>query len=121
MLKNDFLYFSFQKMSIFNKNKEWKDSGGDLHRLDGPAIEYESGDVEWWVHGKLHRIGGGPAIEWGDKTKMWYINDKLHKMNGPAVKYANGDKEWWVDGELHRIGGPAIEYVDGNKMVVLSW
>jgi hypothetical protein len=25
---------------------------GLLHRLDGPAVEYSDGDLEWWVNGK---------------------------------------------------------------------
>lgn len=27
------------------------DSDGDLHRLDGPAVEYADGTKEYWVHG----------------------------------------------------------------------
>ena len=25
---------------------------GKLHRLDGPAIEYTNGDVEYWINGE---------------------------------------------------------------------
>ena len=56
--------------------KEYKNKQGQLHRTDGPAIEYDNG------------------------TKEWYINGKLHRTDGPAIEYDNGSKEWWVNGEL---------------------
>jgi hypothetical protein len=45
-----------------------------------------------------HRIDG-PAIEWADGDKEWYVDDKLHRLDGPAIEYANGDKYWYVDGK----------------------
>lgn len=33
----------------------------------------------------------------------------LHSEDGPALEYVNGQKEWWVDGRLHRLDGPAIK------------
>lgn len=41
-----------------------------LHREDGPATEYPNGDKEWYLNGKLHREDG-PAID-GEKHKYWY-------------------------------------------------
>ena len=38
-----------------------------------------------------------------------------HRLNGPAVEYADGSKCWYVDGKLHRTDGPAAEYADGSK------
>jgi hypothetical protein len=38
----------------------------------------------------------------------------LHRVDGPAVEYSDGDKEWYLDGKLHRVDGPAIEYSDGD-------
>jgi hypothetical protein len=48
-----------------------------LHRLDGPAVEYTNGDKEWWVDGRCHRIDG-PAIEWADGDKAWYIDSVFY-------------------------------------------
>ena len=48
----------------------------NLHREDGPAIEYINGDREWWLNGKLHR------------------------EDGPAIEFANGDKKWFLEGKL---------------------
>jgi hypothetical protein len=66
-----------------------------LHREDGPAAEFTDGLKEWWLNGKLHRVDG-PAIE-ADKFKKWYVNGKLHRVDGPAQEYSNGDRRWWID------------------------
>jgi hypothetical protein len=36
-----------------NGDHEWY-LNGQLHRPDGPAIEYRGGGRQWWVHGRLH-------------------------------------------------------------------
>ena len=56
------------------------DSFKDLHRLDGPAVEYAKGDRSWYVDDKRHRVDG-PAIDWSE------------------VGLEGGGKDWWVDGE----------------------
>lgn len=47
--------------------------------------------------GQLHRTNG-PAIEWDSGSKSWYQNGILHRTNGPAIEYTNGYMEWWLDG-----------------------
>ena len=42
-----------------------------LHREDGPAIQYISGEKAWYKKGKLHREDG-PAVEWARGDKEWY-------------------------------------------------
>lgn len=44
-----------------------------VHREDGPAIEFASGDRSWALNGKRHREDG-PAVEWANGTKSWYLN-----------------------------------------------
>lgn len=46
---------------------------GELHREDGPAIEYANGDKYWYKNGQFHREDG-PAIEYADGNKFWYKN-----------------------------------------------
>ena len=46
----------------------------------------------------LHREDG-PAIEYADGTKHWFIDGKRHREDGPAVECANGDKEWYLHGK----------------------
>jgi len=54
----------------------WKNSGGQRHRLHGPAVECINGSKSWWVNGKLHRIDG-PAVECINGSKSWYVNGRL--------------------------------------------
>lgn len=34
--------------------KFWTNDEGQFHRLDGPAIEYADGSKEWWIDGILY-------------------------------------------------------------------
>ena len=52
----------------------YHNSAGQLHRDDGPAVEYITGSKEWWQHGELHRVDG-PAIEWCNGSVEWWLND----------------------------------------------
>ena len=47
---------------------------------------------------QLHRTDG-PAIEYADGYKAWYQNGLRHRTDGPAVEYSDGDKEWYINGE----------------------
>lgn len=47
-------------------NKIWKNKKSELHREDGPAVEFSNG------------------------TKMWIINNEFHRTEGPAVIHNNG-------------------------------
>jgi hypothetical protein len=40
----------------------WRNSAGQLHRLDGPAMEFMGGNSYWYHMGLMHRIGG-PAVK----------------------------------------------------------
>lgn len=75
----------------------YHNAGGLFHRLDGPAMEYHNGDKVWYVNGRLHREDG-PAREYVHGSKQWWFNDKPHRLDGPAFEFHNGDKEWWVNG-----------------------
>ena len=77
-------------------------------------VEYAYGSKEWFLNGELHRTDG-PAMEWPNGDKRWFLNGERHRTDGPAVEYANGYKAWYLNGELHRTDGPAIEYSDGSK------
>jgi hypothetical protein len=79
-----------------NKNIRWYNDKEELHRLDGPAFEWPNGSKEWYVDGERHRLDG-PAVECADGSKSWYIDGKLHRLDGPAIECANGYKAWWVD------------------------
>jgi hypothetical protein len=71
---------------------------GQLHRVDGPAVEFINGDKEWFLNGQPHRVDG-PAIEWADGGKYWCLNGQLHRIDGPAFDDARGTKCWFLHGQ----------------------
>jgi hypothetical protein len=83
------------------KSEEWK-VNGEIHREDGPAIQfwYENGQKwieSWLLNGYLHREDGPVYQEWSKngqkKDEWWYLNDK---------EYSRGE---WVE-KLKEIGSP---------------
>jgi hypothetical protein len=60
-------------------DKIWRDTKGNFHRLNGPAFVHKNGDCSWYRHGQLHR-DDGPAVEWpSDGTEEWYKDGKPYK------------------------------------------
>jgi hypothetical protein len=80
------------------KTIRWYNEQGKHHREGGPAIEWANGAKSWWINGECHREDG-PACEWADGDKSWYINGQLHREDGPAVERADGTKFWYINGE----------------------
>jgi hypothetical protein len=86
------------------KNKIVKKDGNEfwflgrhLHRENGPAAIYANGDMEWWQHGKKHRLDG-PASDWPSSGyKAWWVNGKRHRENGPAIEHSCGERKWYID------------------------
>jgi hypothetical protein len=77
-------------------------------------IEIDSTGNKWyWLNDDLHREDG-PAVEWLDGSKAWFLHGKRHREDGPAIEYKTV-REWWINGECHREDGPAIERTNGVK------
>jgi hypothetical protein len=76
--------------------KEYKNELGQLHRTDGPAVEWNNGDKWWYINGKYHRTDG-PAIENDNGNKYWFIKGKFHREDGPAVEWSDGRKYWYLN------------------------
>ena len=74
----------------------------------------------WYRNGQLHREDG-PAVEWANGDKFWYRNGQLHREDGPAEEWADGDKFWYRNGQLHREDGPAVERPYGGQILVPEW
>jgi hypothetical protein len=82
--------------------EEYLDQTGSSHRSGGWAVKYFKGpyaqDEKWYIHGKLHRVGG-PAIHISERTmSYWYRNGFLHRLNAPAVVYKDGTKRYYEFG-----------------------
>lgn len=84
----------------------------NLHREDGPAIEWATGATEWLRYGSKHRLNG-PAVERPDGYKEWWCNGVKHNGNGlvETISYS----VWYKDGLIHKEDGPAITYKDGKE------
>lgn len=65
-------------------------------KTNNAKFEINDNGYKFWYN-NFHSADG-PAIEYDDGHKEWWINNKLHRTDGPAVEYANGNKEWWVSG-----------------------
>lgn len=77
-------------------------------------------NTRWYnLQDQLHHEEG-PAVEYSDGTKSWYINGQRHREEGPAIEYSDGSKEWWINGQRHREEGPAVEHSNGNKWWYLN-
>ena len=57
--------------------KVWYNERGQFHREDGPAVEYPDGSKQWYLNGKRHREDG-PAYEEANGTNEWWLNDKQY-------------------------------------------
>ncbi len=77
--------------------KYWcKGDKDNYHRINGPAVEYSDGGKRYFVDGEYHRIDG-PAFEDANGHKEWVVNGKLHRLDGPAIIYEFGKEVWYVD------------------------
>src|SRR5690606_6887315 len=89
------------------------------HREDGPAIEYTNGDKRWYIEEKElteEEFNARPKkTVRSDGTIEWRVNGQLHREDGPAVEDVNCNKYWYIKGKLHRENGPAIEDAYGYK------
>ena len=79
-------------------SRRYYNTNGELHRTDGPAVEYADGGKGWCQTGQLHRIDG-PAITRVNGHKEWWQNDLCHRTDGPAVEWNDSDEWWFINGE----------------------
>lgn len=94
--------------------KAWYNNDHQLHRIDGPAEEYADGDKYWWINGRLNREDG-PACEYGNGGYEWCKEGKRHRIGGPALQLSGSQSRvYYVEGKIHRDDGPAIEWTDGS-------
>jgi hypothetical protein len=91
---------SFMKINKFG-DKIWTTNDGVLHRLDGPAVEYNGGSETWWMDGFRHR-SDGPAVFFSNGHKEWHLRGILHREDGPAVIYPEGNKEWFINNVCYK-------------------
>ena len=79
------------KMKI-DENGRWCNTKGKLHREDGPALEFTDGSKTWYINGRLHRVDG-PAVEYADGFKCWFINGRQYSFEDWLNKLQISDEE----------------------------
>ena len=60
--------------------------------------EHENGHKYWYVGKELHREDG-PAVEYGNGNRYWYQHGVYHRVDGPAIRYKNGFQAWYLEGK----------------------
>ena len=78
-------------------SRRYYNGAGQVHRDEGPAVEYWDGAQEWYQNGRLHRTNG-PAAVYADGDKHWYQNGVRHRTDGPAIEWGDGTCEWYLQG-----------------------
>ena len=58
----------------------------------------------WYFNGELHRENG-PAVEYANGNKYWFLNTQPHRENGTACEFANGGKIWYLNGKKYSESG----------------
>jgi hypothetical protein len=61
--------------------------------------ESTHGDKYWYLNDGLHRINDLPAVEYITGNKEWFVDGKRHRDNNPAIITSNGTKHWFIEGE----------------------
>lgn len=66
--------------------------------MNNLTVKYGSLIMTRNLNGVLHNEDG-PAIEYNNGHRAWYINGKRHRLDGPAIEYLNGSMEWYINGK----------------------
>jgi len=84
----------------------FKEENKDVIYCKDGSYNKKYGNIDWYdTSGKQYFRGclvhreDGPAIEWKNGSKIWYIDGKRHREDGPACEYSNGDKYWYLNGK----------------------
>ena len=92
-------YDFIKESSALLNEKIWtKDQFDKLSKKKQTGCFNFNGDKCWYKEGELHREDG-PAIEYFNGSKCWYKDGKYHRLDGPAIEHVNGDKCWYKDGK----------------------
>lgn len=63
------------------------------------VVYRDHGETAWFnKQGKFHRIGG-PAQEFDNGDKVFYVNGKRHNEEGAAIQLADGRNLFFLNGK----------------------
>ena len=84
--------------------------------IDYKVRVYKDGTKEWrwYLNDELHREDG-PAMEYANGNKSWYLKGKLHREDGPTVAYVDSGKDWYLNGNYSTEADRKAEMVKRNN------
>lgn len=47
----------------------------------------------------LHRDNDQPTLVFKSGTKLWFKKGELYRLNGPAIEYYDGIKDYYINGK----------------------
>ena len=99
---------------------EQEEKEGDVSPDGESTLSVDSDGDKIWRNkqGQVHRRDG-PAAEWTDGYKAWYVNDKRHRLVGPAIEWPNGNKLWYIDGKQYSYEDWKKEVEHRKKIAVI--
>ena len=63
---------------------------------------YVKRNCVYWLNDKgQHHREDGPAWEYADGSKLWFLNGLRHREDGPAIVYSQGLKAWYLNGDQY--------------------
>jgi hypothetical protein len=72
----------------------------DIVKTDeGLAWTSDNGCVYRYNFDGHFHCSNGPAIEYKNGSRFWYVRGYCHRENGPAKEFSTGRKEYWLFGE----------------------
>lgn len=78
-------YKEYTVRIYYTNRTEWYNADGELHRTDGPAVEYVDGTGDWFLENKQltaeeHRAAVNPAPHEGCTVTIDGTEYKLHAV-----------------------------------------
>lgn len=102
----------------------------ELHREDGPAVEYFDGSKDFYLEGRrLQKDDYLREILYMKNQAKINKTEEIFKLTGfdsipvnysGVIEDINGDRYWVKNGITHREDGPAIERASGLKIWILN-
>ena len=84
---------------------------------------YKDGSKHWFKDNQLHREDG-PALEYANGSKCWYRYDQRHREDGPAIEHSTGNRSWYLNGIniteeefLRRTSLPELQVIKDLRVV----
>ena len=73
----------------------WLDREGEIHRTNQPAYINPGYYKSWFKHGKRHRLDG-PAVEFGNGNVQWWIEGVYYNSFSKFIIVAREHKDFEI-------------------------